>query len=88
MLRRIVWEIEKNHGAILLKDLARKLEVDPFVLEGMLQTMSRIKQAAPLPVEITCSRGACSACPLHTSYNDPSCSGYRVVSILPPAKSK
>lgn len=88
MIRRILEEIERNHGAILLKDLAHELDVDPFALEGMLQTMSRIKRVAPLPVEITCSRGACSACPLHTSYNDPSCGGYRMVSILPPAKSK
>jgi hypothetical protein len=76
-------EIRRDHGVVVLNDLAARLDMDPQALAGMLQTITRSqgqgfggKNVLPL-----CSRASCAGCPLLSSHSNGVC-GYRTVARL------
>jgi len=81
MIQRIMEEIRKDHGVVILNDLAARLDMDPQALAGMLQTINRSQAFENKPVMPLCSRGSCAGCPLISSHSNGVC-GYRTVTKL------
>jgi hypothetical protein len=79
MVKEILREIEKNHGVVVLNDLAKKMNLDAAALEGILRTMNRSGSTKPVPVR--CSAGTCRGCPLAKGTSNGDC-GYRTLMIL------
>lgn len=79
MVKEILREIEKNHGVVVLNDLAGKMNLDAAALEGILRTMNRSGSTKPVPVK--CSAGSCRGCPLGKNASQGVC-GYRTLMIL------
>jgi hypothetical protein len=69
MLRRVLREIEALRGPINLYDLARRLEIEPGALEGMIDFWiwkGRLKdnRSGVTAAEVACSGAVCSrSCP-------------------------
>ncbi len=62
MIQRILEEINKNRGFVSLNELAERLELDPNVLSGIMQTLNRnrdLKVETGMP---DCSHASCPAC--------------------------
>ncbi|NMB60763.1 MAG: hypothetical protein GYA18_00310 [Chloroflexi bacterium] len=81
MIKKIMEEIRRDHGVVVLNDLAARLDMEPQALAGILQTITRLqgsggKNALPL-----CSRGSCAGCSLLNSHSNGVC-GYRTVARL------
>lgn len=81
MIQKILQEIKKNNGVVLIKDLARDLDMDPRAVEGILQTINKGNAARRLKITPVCSRGTCAGCPLLSDHNNEIC-GYRAVMKL------
>ena len=79
MVKEILQEIEKNHGVVVLNDLAGKMNMDAAALEGILRTMNRSGSTKSVPVR--CSAGTCKGCPLGKNISQGVC-GYRTLMIL------
>ena len=61
MLYQVLHEIENTKGAITLKELSRKLGVEPDALEGMLQfwvQKGRIQDDSTTCDDVVCSCGS------------------------------
>ncbi|HAF62962.1 MAG TPA: hypothetical protein DCK95_11655 [Anaerolineaceae bacterium] len=81
MVQKILQEIKKNHGVVVLKELAAKLDMEPGALEGILQTMNKSKIVAKKTAMPMCSRRTCAGCPFMGSPSNEVC-GYRTVMEL------
>jgi len=71
-------EIRRDHGVVILNDLAAKLDMEPQALAGILQTINRSQGFEKKPAPLFCSHGSCAGCPLMSSHSDSVC-GYRTV---------
>ena len=62
MLYQVLEEIEQAHGPVLVKDLSKKLNLDPGVLVGMIQfwvRKGRLRDDAAVAEGIACAGGGC-----------------------------
>jgi len=61
VLKRLLQLIAGEGGSLALPDLARRLGVDPALVESMIAELVRLGYLAP--VEAGCAEGACRLCP-------------------------
>ncbi|NJP04129.1 MAG: hypothetical protein HC837_00115 [Chloroflexaceae bacterium] len=89
MLQQVLHEIEQAQGTWSLTELARKLELEPGVLEGMIAFWVRKGRIAADRVEgQACSSGSCGDCAAGCPFAGAAPRTFRPVLIDPATISK
>jgi 4-hydroxy-3-methylbut-2-en-1-yl diphosphate synthase IspG/GcpE len=81
MVQRILDEIRKNNGVVVLNDLAAKLNMEPDALKGILQTMNKSKRTVKTTAMPMCSRGTCAGCPFVRNHSAGICGSKMVMKL-------